>query len=324
MVKRFLASGRTGFYLAVTRAGEVGADDEIKVIGRDSNGVPVSEITRLYIAKRYADDDVNSVRRALRVAALPESWKEYFRDRLEKVGIEAGQSEVKGLDAGLNSFVGGVPPAAEAGPDPAFDAALKRRSTQALLNPRARAFPAALPPLRCSTLLTSNPGCALGCNLAPLRGCLELEVASGGGSTGDAFGFARRKQAYHSSQVFPRGLVQGGIGADQVADHVPGGQVERALGWRSHGQGDGTLWAETDALRRRFLPRPYSDGLGKHIYRDGFVAYFDLPIAAQTKQVFQGSLPGGRKKILSRSLFRRKYAEGFPESGHGFSRISPI
>jgi MOSC domain-containing protein YiiM len=50
MVKRFLASGRTGFYFAVTREGEVGVGDEIKMIGRDPNGVPVSEITRLYIA----------------------------------------------------------------------------------------------------------------------------------------------------------------------------------------------------------------------------------------------------------------------------------
>jgi MOSC domain-containing protein YiiM len=90
MVKRFLASRRTGFYLAVTREGEVGADDEIKVIGRDPNGVPVSEITRLYIAKRYADDDVTSARRALRVAVLPESWKEYFRERLQRVGIAGG------------------------------------------------------------------------------------------------------------------------------------------------------------------------------------------------------------------------------------------
>jgi MOSC domain-containing protein YiiM len=83
MVKRFLASGRTGFYFAVTREGEVGAGDEIKPIARDPNGVPVSEITRLYIAKRYADDDVTSVRRALQVAALPESWKGYFRERLQ-------------------------------------------------------------------------------------------------------------------------------------------------------------------------------------------------------------------------------------------------
>ena len=82
MVKRFLASGRTGFYFAVTREGEVGAGDEIKVIARDSNGVAVPEITRLYIEKRYGDDEVNSARRALQVAALPESWKQYFRDRL--------------------------------------------------------------------------------------------------------------------------------------------------------------------------------------------------------------------------------------------------
>ncbi len=83
MVKRFLASGRTGFYVAVTREGEVGAGDEIKVLARDPNVVPVSEITRLYIAKSWADDDVASLRRALRVAALPESWKGYFRERLE-------------------------------------------------------------------------------------------------------------------------------------------------------------------------------------------------------------------------------------------------
>ena len=86
MVRRFLASGRTGFYFAVTREGEVGAGDEIKAVSRDDNAVPVSEITRLYIAKRYGDDDVASVRRALRVAALPGSWKGYFRQRLEKAG----------------------------------------------------------------------------------------------------------------------------------------------------------------------------------------------------------------------------------------------
>src|SRR5437899_1216172 len=75
MVRRFLASGRTGFYLAVTREGEVGASDEIKELSRDANAVPVSEITRLYIAKRFDQDDVKSLRRALQVAALPESWK---------------------------------------------------------------------------------------------------------------------------------------------------------------------------------------------------------------------------------------------------------
>jgi MOSC domain-containing protein YiiM len=83
MVRRFLASGRTGFYFAVTREGEVGTADEIELISQEPNAVSISEITRLYVAKRFAEDDVDSVRRALRVAALPESWKEYFRERLQ-------------------------------------------------------------------------------------------------------------------------------------------------------------------------------------------------------------------------------------------------
>ena len=92
MVKRFFVSGRTGFYLAVTREGEVGAGDEMRAIGqpRDehSNSVTVSDITRLYIAKRYTDDDERLVRQALGVGALPESWKEYFRERLEKMKVQ--------------------------------------------------------------------------------------------------------------------------------------------------------------------------------------------------------------------------------------------
>jgi MOSC domain-containing protein YiiM len=87
MVRRFLASGRSGFYLAVTREGEVATGDEIKMISRDENAVPVSEITRLYIAKRYDGDDMKSLRRALRVTALPESWKQYFRERLDRARV---------------------------------------------------------------------------------------------------------------------------------------------------------------------------------------------------------------------------------------------
>lgn len=83
LVKRFFASRRTGFYLAVIREGEVSADDEIKPLARDANSVPVSEITRLYAEKRYGDAELNSVRRALQVSALPESWKEYLRKRIE-------------------------------------------------------------------------------------------------------------------------------------------------------------------------------------------------------------------------------------------------
>jgi MOSC domain-containing protein YiiM len=87
MVKRFLASGRMGFYVAVTREGEVGAGDEIRIIARDRNAVPVTEITRLYIAKEYGNDELATVRRALQVSSLPESWKDYFRERLDQMHV---------------------------------------------------------------------------------------------------------------------------------------------------------------------------------------------------------------------------------------------
>lgn len=89
MVKRFLASRRTGFYFAVKRESEVGAGDELKLVHRDAIALPVSKITRLYIAKRFSEADVRSIQLALQVPALPESWKEYFRERLEMTKIEA-------------------------------------------------------------------------------------------------------------------------------------------------------------------------------------------------------------------------------------------
>jgi MOSC domain-containing protein YiiM len=86
MVRRFLASRRTGFYLAVIREGEVAAGDDLVPIARtqqdEENATPISEITRLYVAKHYSEADARSIERALRVPALPESWKEYFRERL--------------------------------------------------------------------------------------------------------------------------------------------------------------------------------------------------------------------------------------------------
>jgi len=82
MVKRFLASKRSGFYFAVAREGEVGAGDEIKEVSRDPYRVSISDINRLHFAHKYTDADVEVVRRALQVTVFPESWKEDFRDRL--------------------------------------------------------------------------------------------------------------------------------------------------------------------------------------------------------------------------------------------------
>src|SRR6202041_56469 len=53
MVKRFLASGRSGFYLSVKKAGDVGAGDEISVTVRDPEQISIADFNRLYVAKDY-------------------------------------------------------------------------------------------------------------------------------------------------------------------------------------------------------------------------------------------------------------------------------
>ena len=81
IIKRFLASRRTGFYFAVMREGMVGAGDDVELIEREQQEISVADVTRLYA---FDKDDVKSLRRAIQVEALPESWKGYFQHQLEK------------------------------------------------------------------------------------------------------------------------------------------------------------------------------------------------------------------------------------------------
>jgi MOSC domain-containing protein YiiM len=81
IIKRFLASRRTGFYFAVMREGMVGAGDDVELIGREQQEISIADITRLYA---FDKDDLKSLRRAIQVEALPESWKGYFQHQLEK------------------------------------------------------------------------------------------------------------------------------------------------------------------------------------------------------------------------------------------------
>ena len=79
MVKRFLQSRRSGFYLAVEREGEVGAGDAIERFGRDERRLTVAEVVAL-----YAKDSMNQplLERASDHPSLPVAWREYFRKRL--------------------------------------------------------------------------------------------------------------------------------------------------------------------------------------------------------------------------------------------------
>lgn len=82
IIKRFLVSGRTGFYFAVLQQGEVSAGDQIELIEKSKHSVRVSDITRLYVHDRH---NMELLRRAAEVEVLPESWRNYFQHQLEKL-----------------------------------------------------------------------------------------------------------------------------------------------------------------------------------------------------------------------------------------------
>ena len=82
IIKRFLASERTGFYFAMVQEGEVGAGDSIEIIERIENSLRASDITALYVREKH---NVDLHRRAIAVEVHPEGWKEYFRHRLAKL-----------------------------------------------------------------------------------------------------------------------------------------------------------------------------------------------------------------------------------------------
>ena len=82
MLKRFLKSQRTGFYFGVVEEGSLQADDELEPLSRHPDRLAVSDVTRLYTTER---SNADLLRKALAVAALPESWRSYFVHQLEKL-----------------------------------------------------------------------------------------------------------------------------------------------------------------------------------------------------------------------------------------------
>ena len=82
IIKRFLVSERSGFYLAVLEEGEVGTGDDFQLVKRNEPSVTVNEVVRLYSRDKY---NAELLRRAITVQELPESWRRYFQERLQKM-----------------------------------------------------------------------------------------------------------------------------------------------------------------------------------------------------------------------------------------------
>ena len=78
MIKRFLLSGRCGFYFSVSQPGQVSAGSEVAILSRDPNRVTVTDILRLYL---HQTRDSDLLHRAMNVAELPASWKDELQLR---------------------------------------------------------------------------------------------------------------------------------------------------------------------------------------------------------------------------------------------------
>ncbi len=84
MVKRFLQSQRSGFYVAVAQEGRVQAGDAIEHVTRASHGVTVADVVRLYTTDR---GNIDLLRRVVALEALDDSWRGYFQHQLEKITV---------------------------------------------------------------------------------------------------------------------------------------------------------------------------------------------------------------------------------------------
>lgn len=80
MVKRFLASGRSGFYVMVVKEGAVQAGDEIELLARAGHSVSIADATHLYASKQ---PDPAILQRAVDLDALSDAWRDFLRSRLE-------------------------------------------------------------------------------------------------------------------------------------------------------------------------------------------------------------------------------------------------
>lgn len=82
IIKRFLASERTGFYFSVLKEAEVGVADEFELLDKNTSGVRVVDVTRLYASDK---ENVDLLRRAVATEALPGTWRDYFQRRIENL-----------------------------------------------------------------------------------------------------------------------------------------------------------------------------------------------------------------------------------------------
>jgi MOSC domain-containing protein YiiM len=86
MIRMFLASSRPGIYFKVLRKGQIQVGDNLKIIKKEKNNVTVKDIVKLYVTRDRADN-IETMRRAIKIMALSEGWKSEFQKILNDWSI---------------------------------------------------------------------------------------------------------------------------------------------------------------------------------------------------------------------------------------------
>ena len=88
IIKRFLASRRSGFYLSVLEEGSLRSMSEIEIVERNPQKVSIVDVINLFLGMPQ-DDEI--LARAVQVDALPQDWK------LELQALSKAQVQAKAL-----------------------------------------------------------------------------------------------------------------------------------------------------------------------------------------------------------------------------------
>lgn len=83
MIKRFLASNRSGIYFSVVEEGEIAAGDAVDRIQIDKDRISVVEINR---AVADGEANVSVMQRAVQHKVLPSGLREHFLGQLASIG----------------------------------------------------------------------------------------------------------------------------------------------------------------------------------------------------------------------------------------------
>ncbi len=81
VVKQFLSSGRSGWYLKVITEGEIGTGDQIVPISQNAQHVTVTDLNRL-LSQTVQDQSI--LQRAMQIETLPTGWHDLISKYLTK------------------------------------------------------------------------------------------------------------------------------------------------------------------------------------------------------------------------------------------------